>query len=60
VPENNAFMAPEIFAGQRATAKIDSWGLGMTLFFMLYGCSPWPHVKETDWHRRLGSTISYH
>jgi serine/threonine protein kinase len=59
VHEKNAFMAPEVFAGQRVSGKIDVWGMGMTLFYMLYGCSPWPHAKDSDWHRRLGSTIVY-
>jgi serine/threonine protein kinase len=53
-------MAPEIFAGQRVTVKIDVWSMGITLFYMVYGCSPWPNVKEADWHRRLGSTVIYH
>ena len=57
--DKTPFMAPEIFAGQQATPKMDVWSLGVMLFFMLYGCSPWPHVKETDWHRRLGSNILY-
>lgn len=57
--EKTPFMAPEVFAGQPVTAKMDVWSLGVTLFYMLCGCSPWPHVKETDWHRRLGSSIVF-
>jgi serine/threonine protein kinase len=57
--EKTSFMAPEIFAGQPVTPKMDVWSLGVTLFFMLYGCSPWPNAKDNDWHRRLGSSIVF-
>jgi serine/threonine protein kinase len=38
---------------------MDVWSLGVTLFHMLFGCSPWPHVKDNDWHRRLASNIVF-
>jgi serine/threonine protein kinase len=38
------FMSPERLTGEGYSLISDVWSLGVTLFFMLYGCSPWPHV----------------
>ena len=34
------YIAPEIYLEQNYNSKIDIWGIGMTLYYMLTGCNP--------------------
>ena len=34
------YIAPEIYLEQNYNSKIDMWGIGMTLYYMLTGCNP--------------------
>lgn len=57
--EKSIFMAPELYSHSRVTVKSDVWSLGVTLYYMLYGESPWPNVKEDDWHKRLVTSVRF-
>jgi serine/threonine protein kinase len=57
--EKSVFMAPEMFFSPKITQKSDVWSLGVTLYYMLYGCSPWPNTREHDWHKRLISSVVF-
>lgn len=40
------YVAPEVVMGQQQTEKVDIWGLGVLLFEMLTGKSPFSPTKE--------------
>jgi len=40
------YVAPEVVLGQQQTEKVDIWGLGVLLFEMLTGKSPFSPTKE--------------
>lgn len=35
------YMSPQILAGEKYTIKTDIWSLGMVVYQMLYGKTPW-------------------
>ncbi|CUG29234.1 calcium calmodulin-dependent protein kinase kinase beta isoform 2, putative [Bodo saltans] len=44
-----AFMAPEVWAGDKVSgAAADVWSLGVSVFMMLVGRSPFPATNRTD------------
>ena len=41
------------------SGKTDVWGLGITLYFMLYNKLPWEGIPASDWHKRLPSSLHF-
>ena len=48
-----AYMAPEVFLGQRYGHKVDSWSLGVLLFELLTNDHPYTYEGEEDYEEDL-------
>jgi serine/threonine protein kinase len=42
----SGYIAPEVFKGQKITDKVDIFSLGIILYILLYGVSPWQSKDE--------------
>lgn len=48
------YLSPEQAGGERMSAEVDTWGLGVTLYEALSGTTPWAHVSHRE-HSAGGS-----
>lgn len=45
------YMAPQLLFNEPYTAKCDIWSLGLMLFELIYGATPWP-VRCIDTYKQ--------